>query len=168
MDAVGLGDSDGTGAEKRVLVAGLVHQTNTLVGGRTSLEDLEVRRGGEMLRTEDGAPPIAGVLEVAREKGWQILPVLDMRATPGPTVADAVVDLFWAEFKTVADREAGEGVDGIFLVLHGSTVSESLPDWKANSCGAYAAWSTSPTCRSAACSTRTRTSPRRWRVSPTD
>ncbi len=116
------------GAPTRVLLAGLFHQTNTFVGGRTTLENFEVRRGEEMLRTQYDASPTAGVLEVAREKGWKILPVVDMRAASGPTVADAVVDLFWAEFKAVADREAGEGVDGIFLILHGSMVSESMPD----------------------------------------
>jgi microcystin degradation protein MlrC len=117
-----------TDTKKRVLLAGLSHQTNTFVGGRTSLEDFEIERGEEMLRPDEDASSVAGVLEIARERGWEVLPVLDLRAAPGPTVADAVVDLFWAEFKAVADKEAGEGVDGIFLILHGSAVSESLPD----------------------------------------
>jgi microcystin degradation protein MlrC len=38
--------------------------------------------------------------------------------------ADAVVDLFWAEFRAVAGSEATEGIDGVFLVLHGAMVSE--------------------------------------------
>ncbi len=113
--------------EKRVLLAGLSHQTNAFVGGRTGLEDFEIARGEEML-ADDGASLTAGVLEVAREKGWEVLPVLDMRALPGPTVADAVVDLFWAEFRAVADQAAADGADGVFLVLHGSMVSESLLD----------------------------------------
>lgn len=118
-----------TAAAKRVLLTGLVHQTNKFVGGRTGLEDFEVKRGEEMLRVADEAPPTAGVMEVARERGWKVVPVVEMRALPGPTVADAVVDLFWAEFKAVADAEATSGgVDGVFLVLHGSTVSESLAD----------------------------------------
>jgi microcystin degradation protein MlrC len=114
---------------KRVLLAGLRHQTNTFVGGRTGLEDFEIARGEEVLRERAYAPHVAGVLEVAEGRGWEVLPVLDARALPGPTVADAVVDLFWAEFKAVADaaEEAGR-VDGVFLLLHGSMVSESLPD----------------------------------------
>lgn len=111
---------------RRVLLAGLSHQTNTFVAGRTGLEDFEVRRGGEILR--NGASPVEGVSEVGRENGWEILPVVDMSATPGATVADAVVDLFWAEFRAVADSEAMDGVDGVFLIFHGSMVSESLHD----------------------------------------
>jgi microcystin degradation protein MlrC len=111
---------------RRVLVAGLSHQTNTFVGGRTGLEDFEVRRGEEILL--NNAAPIAGVSEVGREKDWEILPVVDMWAMPGATVADAVVDLFWAEFQAVADSEAMNGVDGVFVILHGAMVSESVRD----------------------------------------
>jgi microcystin degradation protein MlrC len=117
---------EASGVKRRVLLAGLFHQTNAFVGGRTRLEDFEIRRGQEILR--DDASPVAGVLEVAREKGWEILPVVDMSAMPGATVADAVVDLFWAEFRAVADSEVADGVDGVFLVLHGAMVSESLTD----------------------------------------
>ena len=111
-----------------MLVAGLSHQTNSFVDGRTGIEDFKVLRGREMLRAEVDDSPLTDVAQVARERDWEILPVVDMRAMPGAKVADAVVDLFWAEFRAVADAEAEEGVDGIFLVLHGSMVSESLPD----------------------------------------
>lgn len=114
------------GVTGRVLLAGLFHQTNAFVDGRTGLEDFEIKRGEEILQS--GAFPIAGVSEIGLENGWEILPVVGMGAMPGATVADAVVDLFWAEFTAVADSEAAGGIDGVFLVLHGSMVSESLPD----------------------------------------
>jgi microcystin degradation protein MlrC len=128
MNAIGTKGYGAADAEKRVLVAGLFHQTNTFVNGRTGLEDFEIRRDDEMLRAATGASPTAGLLEVAREKGWEVLPVADARALPGPTVSDAVVDLFWAEFRAVADAQAAKGVDGVFLVLHGSMASESSAD----------------------------------------
>lgn len=53
----------------RVLLAGICHQTNTFVGGRTTLEDFEIKRGEEILAEADGVSPLAGVLEIAREKG---------------------------------------------------------------------------------------------------
>lgn len=81
-------------AKKRVLVAGLLHQTNTFAAGRTGLEDFEIGRGEEMLATAGGDPRFAETLGVGRESDWKVVPVLDMRALPGPTVADAVVDLF--------------------------------------------------------------------------
>ena len=68
------------------------------------------------------------MLEVGREKDWEILPVVDMRAMPGATVADAVVDHFWAEFRAVADSEVMNGIDGVFVNLHGAMVSESVHD----------------------------------------
>jgi microcystin degradation protein MlrC len=113
--------------KRRVLLAGLFHQTNAFVGGRTDLEDFEIRRGKQILGAND-ASPIAGVLEVAAFCDWEVLPSVDLRAMPGPAVADAVVDLFWAEFRAVADSEATDGIDGVFLVLHGAMVSESLTD----------------------------------------
>ena len=113
---------------KRVLLAGLYHGMNAFLSGRTTLEDFRVRRGEEMLRTERGDSLLAGVLEVARYRSWEVLPVVDLSAMPGATIADAVVDLFWAEFRAVADSEAALGVDGIFLVLHGAMVSETLLD----------------------------------------
>lgn len=116
------------GSRKRVLLAGLYHGTNTFLGGRTMLEDFETKRGDEILRAEGSDSPSAGVLEVAGERNWEVLPVVDLRAMPGATVADAVVDLFWAEFRAVADAEVANGIDGVFLLLHGATVSESLPD----------------------------------------
>ncbi len=93
-------------AKKRVRVAGLFHQTNTFVCRRTDLEDLqdlEIRRGEEMVCEETRASSVVGLVGTALENGWELLPVVDTWALPG--VADAVVDLFWAEFRTVADRE---------------------------------------------------------------
>lgn len=111
---------------KRILLAGLYHGTNTFLSGRTTLEDFGVRRGEELLRAERDDSPLAGVLEVARDRRWEVLPVLDLSAMPGATVADAVVDLFWAEFRALADAEAANGVDGVFLVLHGAIWGRAL------------------------------------------
>ena len=59
--------SGDTGAKPRVLLAGLVHQTNTFAAGQTGLGDFEVRRGQEMLHVEIAASSIAGVLVVAQD-----------------------------------------------------------------------------------------------------
>jgi len=113
---------------KRVLIAGLFHETNTFVGGITRLDAFTVRRNAEMLSAEGDASPLAGALTVARECQWELLPVIDMRAMPSATVADEVVAHFWSAFREVAAGETSPGVDGIFLVLHGAMVSESLLD----------------------------------------
>lgn len=113
----------------RVLIAGLFHETHTFLAGRTALEDFELRRGGELLAAESDGSPLGRALDVARSKGWEVIPVIDLRATPGPTVEDRVVELFWSDLSAAIEREAGgRGIDGVYLVLHGAMVSESLLD----------------------------------------
>jgi microcystin degradation protein MlrC len=113
---------------KRVLLAGLFHETNTFLNGLTALADFEILRDQELWDAEGDASPLAGALEVARACGWEVVPIIDLRAMPGATVADEVVSLFWGSFRAAVERERPRGIDGIYLVLHGAMVSESLPD----------------------------------------
>ena len=72
-------DNRGAGfAEKRILVARLLHQTNTFACGLTGLEDFEIRRGEEMLREETYASSLAGLTDEGRGNGWELVPVVDM------------------------------------------------------------------------------------------
>ncbi len=112
----------------RVLVAGLFHETNGFLVGHTKLTDFEILRGEELLRVAGDVSPLAGVLEVAEENHWEILPAIDMRAVPGPIVEDEVLEVFWNEFKLVAASPAGQQIDGNLLVLHGAMMTESFPD----------------------------------------
>ncbi len=113
---------------KRVLLAGLFHETHTFLEGRTSLDEFEISRGNELLRRRGDASPMGGFIEVADECGWETLPTIDYRATPGATVGDEVFESFWAEFHERAQPILAEGVDALFLVLHGAMVSQSYPD----------------------------------------
>jgi microcystin degradation protein MlrC len=114
---------------KRVLLAGLFHETHTFLESTTPLSDWQQRSGDELFETRGDGSPLAGVLKVADEADWSVTPIIDLRATPGGIVEDAVVDHFWSSFEAVAAPllSAGE-VDGIYLVLHGAMVSQSLPD----------------------------------------
>jgi microcystin degradation protein MlrC len=113
---------------KRVLLAGIYHETNTFLRGVTGVDAFERRDGDTMFAAEGDASPLGGVLETARERGWEVVPVLDMRAMPSGMVADAAVETFWTVLREAAEREIKRGLDGIYLVLHGAMVSESLPD----------------------------------------
>ncbi len=57
-----------------------------------------------------------------------MIPAIDLRATPGPIVEDRVVEGFWSEIDAALDREEPRGLDGVYLVLHGAMVSQSLRD----------------------------------------
>lgn len=112
----------------RVLLAGLFHETHTFLAGRTRLADFEERLGEALWSAENDGSPLAGALEVARTAGWEVIPAIDLRATPGPVVEDAVVERFWSEVARTLDGQEPRGIDGVYLVLHGAMVSESLRD----------------------------------------
>lgn len=114
--------------KKRVLLAGLFHETHTFLPGVTPLDDFKIRRGDELLSALGDGSPLAGVLEVARECEWTLIPAIDLRATPSAIVDDGVVETFWEWTREVAGLSAERGLDGIFVVLHGAMVSQSLPD----------------------------------------
>jgi microcystin degradation protein MlrC len=113
---------------KRILLAGLFHETHTFLEGVTPWDQWQVRRGGELLETEGDGSPLGAVVQFGRQNGWQLLPTIDIRATPSGTAADDVVERFWDELRQRAEPELAAGVDGIYLVLHGAMCSESFPD----------------------------------------
>jgi len=112
----------------RVLVAGLFHETHTFLEGTTPLSDFEIRSGNDLLAAEGDGSPLGGVLQVARESGWSVVPVIDMRAVPSATVEDQVVEQFWDALAEAVARERHSRIDGICLVLHGAMVSQSHAD----------------------------------------
>jgi microcystin degradation protein MlrC len=106
----------------RVLIAGLFHETHSFVLPTTTCADFESRVGAELLVCAGDASPLGGVLQEAAALGWDIIPAVDMRATPSGVVEASVVEFWWRLFETAA-RSAG-AVDAVFLVLHGAMVSE--------------------------------------------
>ncbi|HET6325591.1 MAG TPA: M81 family metallopeptidase [Planctomycetaceae bacterium] len=113
---------------KRVLLAGLFHETHTFLDGTTALADFSVRRGAELLEATGDGSPLSGALEVATSCRWTLLPAVDLRATPSAIVDDAVLDFFWDQFRSAYERERRAGLDGIFLVLHGAMACTSFRD----------------------------------------
>ena len=112
----------------RVLLAGIFHETHNFLEGLTPLGDFTTRRGDELFTARGDGSPLAGVLQVADEAGWSVIPVIDMRATPSATASDESVEVFWTAFRAAVEREAAAGIDGVYLVLHGAMVSKSFED----------------------------------------
>jgi microcystin degradation protein MlrC len=114
---------------KRVLIAGLYHETHTFVPGQTSLADFTILRGPELWQAVGEPSPLGGAMETARACGWDVCPAIDYRASPSGIVADAVLDAWWQAFEEAAHVALQEGpVQGVFLVLHGAMVTETCPD----------------------------------------
>src|SRR5690606_19793426 len=78
-------------------------------------------------RRGDGSQ-VDGFLEVAEREGWQVVPACSYTATPSGLVEDAVVDAFFADLMPRAERAAAEGIDAVFLSLHGAMASRSIDD----------------------------------------
>jgi microcystin degradation protein MlrC len=109
----------------RILIAGLFHETHTFLDGLTPLADFQIRRGEELWASKGDSSPLGGVLALADEFGWHMLPAADYRAQPSATVADEVIEQFWSD---IAPFVAKADYDAIYLVLHGAMVSQTLLD----------------------------------------
>ncbi len=109
----------------RILIAGLFHETHTFLDGLTTLADFQIRRGEELWASKGDSSPLGGVLELADEFGWQMIPAADYRAQPSVTVADEVIEQFWSD---IAPAAAKADYDAIYLVLHGAMVSQTILD----------------------------------------
>jgi len=107
-----------------VLIAGIFHETHSFVDDTTPLEDFQIRLGDELLDCTGDASPLGGALEYADSQGWQIIPTIDIRATPSGTVEDEVFDFWWSDFASRWDPDC----DAVYLVLHGAMVCESHLD----------------------------------------
>ena len=109
----------------RILIAGLFHETHTFLDGLTTLADFQIRRGEELWAFKGDSSPLGGVLELADEFGWEMIPVADYRAQPSAMVADEVIEQFWRDLAPAAGKG---GYDAIYLVLHGAMASQTIPD----------------------------------------
>lgn len=112
---------------KRVVIAGLFHETHTFVHGTTQLSDFSVLRGQDVLRCAGDSSPMGGAIEAATGLGWNIVPAIDMRAQPSGVVSREAFASFWQCFEQVA-MSVEESIDGVFLVLHGAMVAEGIDD----------------------------------------
>ena len=114
---------------KRVLLAGLFHETHTFLETRTSSSDFAVRTGEEIFETRGDGSPLSGALHVADQSGWEVIPVIDMRATPGGPVEDVIFERFsGALLSAIQSHLETDSLDGILLILHGAMVTESQAD----------------------------------------
>ena len=113
---------------KRVLLAGLYHETHSFLDETTDLDAFQVLRGDALRDAAGDSSPLGGVVDAANRYGWELAPVIDMRAMPSGTVSDDVIACFWdAVVEAVKSHPLSE-LEGIFLVLHGAMASQSHTD----------------------------------------
>lgn len=113
---------------KRVLIAGLFHETHTFLSEPTPRSAFRFLHGDELLSVSGDASPLGGVLEFAQQRRWRVLPGVWGMAVPGGMVQDDVWDSYWKDLRDRIDEHLRSGIDAIYLVLHGAMVCESLTD----------------------------------------
>lgn len=118
----------------RIALGGIIHETSTFVGTRTTLADFErsrgIARGAAVLDTYTGTNVCTGgFLEGARRFGFEPVPLLRADAWPGGLIVRADYEALRDELcerLRLADAEAR--VDGVLLDLHGAMVVEGIDD----------------------------------------
>jgi microcystin degradation protein MlrC len=112
----------------RILFAGLVHETHSFVDDITPLAEFTIERGAELLAHQGDGSAMDGFLEVASAEGWQIVPASNFVAMASGPVEHAVFELFWTELEAALTTALREGIDGIWMNLHGAMVTTASMD----------------------------------------
>jgi microcystin degradation protein MlrC len=113
---------------KRILLAGLFHETHTFLDEITGPERVRVRRGEELLARRGDGSTVDAFLGVAERRGWSVIPTIEISAMPSGTLDHAVFASFWTEFERAARKGLAAGLDGIWLALHGAMVTTQADD----------------------------------------
>jgi microcystin degradation protein MlrC len=125
------------GIALKVFIAGFQHETNTFAPTKADWDAftagsgwLPYMRGAEVLQRYRGrGVPLSGFIDFAEERGWTLLPSVWAGANPSAHVTRAAFERIAGEI--VEDLRAAiqfDGVDAVYLDLHGAAVTEHLDD----------------------------------------
>ncbi len=113
----------------KIAIAGMSHETQTSLPGKTDLDKFGATRGEEMVERNRERPnsAIGRIVIECEEAGVEVIPLVYASGGVGPTVTDRVYDTYAAEIREGLE-EIADGPDGVLLSLHGAMVTESRPD----------------------------------------
>ncbi len=115
----------------RIALAGLSHETQTSLPGKTDMEAFTTgaQWGEEMLEQHMAEPnsAVGRAASVFTNAGAEVVPLVYASGGVGPTVTDDVYEYFAGEICTGLQAMAVPP-DGVLLVLHGAMVTESRQD----------------------------------------
>jgi microcystin degradation protein MlrC len=115
----------------RVLSAQIMHESNSFSVRLTSLDrfaDVILLHGDEALRALEGTnTEVAGFLDVAREKSWELVHVISAHANPAGCVTEDAFEEIVKVVENAARRER-DHLDGILLAFHGAMVTTRSGD----------------------------------------
>lgn len=111
-----------------ILLAGLFHETHCFTDDRTGPQAFRVNCGAALLARAGDGSQIAGFLSVAAREGWHVIPGISYEAFPSGLVEHSVFEIFWSELLPILHQAISDGLDGIFLSLHGAMVTTTEED----------------------------------------
>ena len=120
----------------RILIAGYQHETNTFA---PSLADWTAfnrgesfpafMRGQAVIEQLTGINiPIAGFIDVAKRLHWELVPSAWAGATPSSYVTQDAFERISQAILEDVQRALPQGLDGVYLDLHGAAVAENADD----------------------------------------
>ena len=115
----------------RVLSAQIMHESNSFSVSLTSLDqfaDLLLLKGEEALRALDGTnTEVAGFLDIARDKSWELVHVISAHANPSGCVTESAFEEIMRVLEDAACKER-DRLDGILIAFHGAMVTTHSHD----------------------------------------
>jgi microcystin degradation protein MlrC len=112
----------------RIFLAGIFHETHSFTDDVTRIDGFTIHRGQALLdRIGDGSQ-VDGFLTTAKREGWKVVPGATYLCGASGMVDHSVFEAFWNEILPVLVAAIADGLDGIFLSLHGAMVTTELED----------------------------------------
>ena len=106
---------------KRVLVAGLQHESNSFNPIVTGEKDFQVIRGAEIFNRFRDNDPVTGVIKPLMEQRYEVVPTVFASAVPnGEVDHDFYMNLKAEIIRVAKEEQAKKPIDAITLALHGS------------------------------------------------
>ena len=118
----------------RIALAGILHETSTLVDTPTTMTDFErdhgIFRGEDLLDRFRGANIcIGGFIDAAQRCGFEPVPLLSTSAHPGGRIhRQDYEDLRDEILQRLRDADLLVRLDGILLQMHGAMVADGIDD----------------------------------------
>lgn len=118
--------------QKKILIAGFQHETNTFAPTKASYENFlkgegfpMLHRGAEVLQLKEVNISIGGFINAAAAEPYELIPVIWAGASPSAHVTD---DAYARIAGEIIEATKATQPDAIYLDLHGAMVTESHDD----------------------------------------
>ena len=112
---------------KRVVTAGMHHESNTFNPIITGRDDFTIYYGDELFDVLNDSDSVSGVVKTLQEQGYEVVPTVFARAVPNGVISkDLYLELKQEVLKRAKEALEAGPVDALCLSLHGSMRIEEI------------------------------------------